>query len=71
MKTRGAYQLIVFLTVSTTMISCSDHKGETTDLNTGSLDTNVTQDIELAQKRIVYQIPEMEDVVSHKGIIYH
>ena len=71
MKRPNVFYLIVFLITSTIIASCSGDSEKTSNLEVQNQDPDTTQELDLTQKRIVYQIPGMEDVICHKGIVYH
>ena len=71
MKRPDVFYLIVFLIASIIITRCSGGSEKTSNLEVQNQYPDSTQELELAQKRIVYQIPEMEDVICHKGIVYH
>jgi hypothetical protein len=53
---------------------CSNKKKEKNEVYV-NIDTTTSQELEFPQdfpqRRIVYQIPEMKDVICHNGIVYH
>lgn len=70
MKKLNVLQIVIYLFLSI-IISCSGGTNEPSDSSdVVNQESTTDQELELPQKRIVYQIPEMEDVVCHKGIIY-
>ena len=70
MKTTIPFELILSLIIATLFLGCSNKKEETNKVNS-EVDTTTSQELERPQKRIVYQIPEMKDVICHNGIVYH
>lgn len=71
MKTKNAYRIVFLFTIVIIILSCSGRRSNTSDSTTSNLDANKTQSIAFAKRRLVYQIPDMENVIKHKGIIYH
>jgi len=70
MKKPNFLQIVLFLFVSIFLSCCTGGSEKSSELDDFSQESNVSQELELPQKRIVYQIPEMEDVVRHNGIVY-
>lgn len=70
MKTNVPIKFILSLIVLILFLGCSNKKKEKNKVNS-NLDTTTSQELEFAQKRIVYQIPEMKDVICHNGVVYH
>jgi hypothetical protein len=74
MKTTVPIKFILSLIVLMLFLGCSNKKKEKNEVN-ANLDTTKSQELEFPQdfpqKRIVYQIPEMKDVICHNGIVYH
>lgn len=69
MKTTIPIKIILSLIVLMLFWGCSDKKKEKNEVNANP-DSTTSQELALPQKPIVYQIPEMKDVVCHKGIVY-
>ena len=53
------------------LFSCPGCNNKTSQPTVTDQESVVEQELELPEKRIVYQIPEMENITCHKGIIYH
>ena len=74
MKTTVPIKFILSLIVLILFSGCSNKKEVTNEVN-ANLDTTTSREFEFPQdfpqKRIVYQIPEMKDVICHNGIVYH
>jgi dienelactone hydrolase len=71
MKKSNGFQIVFILFVSIITASCTGGTEKTSKDDANNLESTAGQELELHQKRIVYQIPEMEDVVCHKGEIYY
>lgn len=71
MKKSLSLILLSIALISLVISSCIGDSGETSNPDEQVLRTIESQELELPDKRIVYQIPEMEKVVRHQGIIYH
>lgn len=71
MRKLNGFQIVFILFVSILLTCCTGAKEETPKDDETNLETTTGQELELNQRRIVYQIPEMEDVVCHKGEIYY
>ena len=71
MKKSNGFQIVIILFVFIFLISCTGGTEKTPKDDDSNPESTKGQELELHQKRIVYQIPEMEDVVCHKGEIYY
>jgi len=71
MKNFNGFQIVFILFISIILASCTGGTEKTPKDDDPNLESTEGQELELHQKRIVYQIPEMEDVVCHKGEIYY
>jgi len=71
MKTKSANRISLLFTIAIIILSCSERRSKPSDQMTNNLDTNKIQNIPFAEKRLVYHIPDMKNVIKHKGIIYH
>ncbi|MEN8193328.1 MAG: hypothetical protein ABFS12_10970 [Bacteroidota bacterium] len=61
----------IYIIVAILLANCSGGTNETPSSESIIQDSTSSQELELPQKRIVYQVPEMDDVISHEGVIYH
>jgi dienelactone hydrolase len=71
MKKFNGVQIVNILFVSILLTYCTGGTEKTSKVDDTNLESPTGQELELPQRRIVYQIPEMEDVVCHKGEIYY
>jgi len=71
MKLSNGSLQTVFIIVAILLSNCNGGSNETPETDSINQESTSNQELELPQKRIVYQIPEMDDVISHKGVIYH
>jgi dienelactone hydrolase len=65
------FQIVFILFVSILLANCTGGTEKTSKVDDANVKSSSGQELELPQRRIVYQIPEMEDVVCHKGEIYY
>lgn len=70
MKKLNFLQIVLILFAYIPLSCCTGGTEKSSELDNSRQESNVSHELELPQKRIVYQIPEMEDVVRHKGIVY-
>jgi len=74
MKATVPIKFILSLVILMLFWGCSNKKKEKNEVNV-NIDTTASQELEFPQdfpqRRIVYQIPEMKDVICHNGIVYH
>lgn len=71
MKKSNCFQIVFFLFVSVLLANCTGGTERTLKDDDPNPESTTEQELELDQKRIVYQIPEMENVVCHEGVIYY
>jgi dienelactone hydrolase len=71
MKRLIGFQIVFILFVSILLTYCTGGTEKTSKDDDTNLESTTGQELELPQRRIVYQIPEMGDVVCHKGEIYY
>ena len=71
MKKFNGFQIVFILFVSVLLTYCTGGTEKTSKVDDTNQESTTGQELELPQRRIVYQIPEMEDVVCHKGEIYY
>lgn len=71
MKLFNGFQIVFILFVSILLTYCTGGTEKTSKVGDSNLEFSSGQELELPQRRIVYQIPEMKDVVCHKGEIYY
>lgn len=64
------YQIVLIISI-TFITSCSGSSEKTYITEDKIQGSDSTEELDLAQKRIVYQIPEMKEVVCHKEKVYH
>lgn len=71
MKNFNGFKIVFILFVSFLLAFCSGGTDKTATVDDSNLEPTTGQELELHQKPIFYQIPEMKDVVCHKGEIYY
>jgi dienelactone hydrolase len=71
MKKLNGFQIVIILFVSILLTYCTGGTEKTSKVDDTNQESTTGQELEVFQRRIVYQIPEMEDVVCHKGEIYY
>ena len=71
MKKFNGFQIVFILFASILLTYCTGGTEKTSKVDDTNQESTSGQELELPQRRIVYQIPEMEDVVCHKGEIYY
>ncbi len=71
MKNLNGFRIVSILFVSILLTYCTIGTEKTSKVDDINLESTAGQELELHQRRIVYQIPEMEVVVCHKGEIYY
>lgn len=71
MKKINGFQIVFILFVSVLLTYSTGGTEKTSTVNDTNLASCSEQKLKLPQRRIVYQIPEMKDVVCHKGEIYY
>ncbi len=71
MKKFNGFQIVFILFASILLTYCTGGTEKTSKVDDTNQVSTSGQELELPQRRIVYQIPEMEDVVCHKGEIYY
>lgn len=70
MKKLNFLQFVLIIFALILLPCCTGGVEKSSELDDSSQESNINQELELPQKRIVYQIPEMEDIVCHKDIVY-
>lgn len=71
MKLSNGSLQAVFIVVTILLSYCNVGSDETPKPDSINQESTSETELELPQKRIVYQIPEMDNVITHKGVIYH
>jgi dienelactone hydrolase len=71
MKKFNGFQIVFILFVSVLLTYCTGGTEKSSKVDDTNLESSSGQELELPQRRIVYQIPEMKDVVCHNGEIYY
>lgn len=64
------YQIVLLISIAF-IANCSGGSDKTSITEENIQKSDSTEELELHQKRIVYQIPEMKDVICHKETVYH
>jgi outer membrane biogenesis lipoprotein LolB len=63
MKRLNGFQIVFILFASILLTYCTGGTEKTSKVDDTNQESTSGQELELPQRRIVYQIPEMEDVV--------
>jgi len=71
MKKSNGFQIVFILFASILLSYCTGSTEKTSKIDDVNVKSSSGPELELPQRRIVYQIPEMENVVCHKGEIYY
>jgi hypothetical protein len=71
MKLSSGSLQTVFLIVAILLSNCNVGSDETPKPESINQESTSDTELELPQKRIVYQIPEMGNVITHNGVVYH
>ena len=64
------YQIVLLISIAF-IASCSGGSENTSTTEDKILESDSTEELKLHQKRIVYHIPKMKEVICHKEEVYH
>ena len=70
MKTNNGSVLAIYIIVAILFANCTGGSNKTSSPDRINQESSSGQELELPDKRIVYEIPEMHDVITHRGVVY-